>query len=261
MSLSSMNIAGSGLLSQSAKLDVISNNLANATTDGFKRSQASFADTLTQALQVPGGTGSGVGIGFGTGVALSAVRPDFEQGPLNETGRELDLAISGDGFFVVTDATGASRFARAGNFSVNADGQLVLPSDQGGLPVEPGIVIPDDANTVTISPDGTVSVSRSGQDGTEVVGQLQAARFLNPEGLVQLGGNLFAESGASGAAEMGVFGEDGCGSLQQGALEGSNVEYANELIELISSQRAFQFNAQVIQASNERLRIVASLND
>ena len=255
MSLRALNIAATGLLGHGRGLDLTSNNLANLTTDGFKRSRGVFADLVNRGVG-----GIGPSASFGLGTQLTATQLDFAQGPIRPTERELDVAITGPGFFSVRAGDGAERFTRAGNFTLNADGELVLPTPEGSLPLQPPIRIPADATGVSIGSDGTVSVTRGNDGEAAIVGQLEAARFVNPEGLEQLGSNLFAASGASGAANVGPFGQDGFGSLQQGALEGANVEPAQELVALITNQRAFELSSEAFRAANENLRLVTNLN-
>jgi flagellar basal-body rod protein FlgG len=251
-----LNAGAAGLLAQSQRLAVTADNVANISTTGFKRARVNFADLFSTVVQPPGANGDGsLGIAFGQGVAVAAIQNDFGQGRLISTGRTLDVAIQGLGFFAVSDPAGNTVFSRAGNLTLNADGELTL----NGLPIQPGIAIPADATEVAIAPDGTVAATRSGARAPEVVGQLEAVRFVNPEGLVQLGENLLASSAASGEPVVGVFGSDGFGVVQQGFLEGSNVEPVAELVDLIVNQQAFVLNARVVEAADERLRLLSEL--
>lgn len=245
----------SGLRSQSQSLDITANNLANAATTGFKSSRANFQDLLYNSLSNGGvgGAGPGLGISFGGGTALSSTQLDFAQGPLQSTGQPYDVAINGRGFFAVTDNDGNRFFTRAGNFTLNADGMLTLPTSSGGLGLEPPIRIPDGTANVSIGPQGAVVA-----DGVEV-GRIAAVGFINPEGLEQIGDNLFAETGASGAPFVGQFGQEGFGSLSQGYLEGSNVDTVEQIINLITTQQFFSLDAQVVRSANEELQTVLGL--
>jgi flagellar basal-body rod protein FlgG len=244
------------MITQSLALDVNANNLANTNTDGFKASRANFQDLVYQSLGGSlGGSGApGVGLSGGSGASISSIQVDFSQGPIRPTGIRTDVAINGPGFFQVADGEGNLRYSRAGNFTLNGNGELVLPTSGGGLPVQPPMQIPAGTGTIGIAADGTVTA-----DGA-VVGQLQAAGFLNPEGLLQLGNNLFAETGASGPPLLGNFAADGFGSLQQGALEGSNVDVTEEIVTLIQEQQVFNLNSEVVRAANQRLQLLTTLN-
>lgn len=262
MSFRALNIGATGLSAQSQKLDVVANNLANSNTDGFKASRASFENLVGQAMRTAGAgqtSPTGVGLSVGGGVSFSSTQTDFTQGPLRETGRPLDAAIAGDGFFAVADAQGNTLYTRAGNFSLNANGDLVLPTSSGSRLVLPGVNIPAGASDVAIGPDGTVSALLPGSQTPRALGQLQGARFINPEGLLQLGDNLLAETGVSGPPLPAAFGQDGLGVLQQGFLEGSNVEAVEEIVELINTQQAFALSAQAFQAANQNLLTVRSI--
>lgn len=252
MSFRALTIGASGLSAQGQRLNVISNNVANSQTDGFRRMRADFATLLGNASQATGP----VGTGAGGGVTVGATVTDFRQGPLRQTGRDLDAAIAGPGFFEVADDQGNRFLTRAGNFTQSADGELVLPTN-GGLRVQPPIAVPANATQVSIAGDGTVSGVVDGQ--AQQLGQLQAVRVQNPDGLAQLPGNLFTETAASGNAERGGFGADGFGSVQQGFLEGSNVEAVTELTDLLQAQSAFQFDAEIIRSVNERLQLLTQL--
>ncbi|RIK79813.1 MAG: flagellar basal-body rod protein FlgG, partial [Planctomycetota bacterium] len=202
-------------------------------------------------------TATGTSIGLGSKV--SSVQTNFEQGEFNITGGPLDWAIEGDGFFQVTDSDGTIVYTRAGNFSQNAQGQLVMGSASTGRLLEPSIQIPQDATEIVVSPDGIVSVRQPGQSALSQVGQLQLATFVDPEGLLKLGENLYAETEASGAATVGNPGVQGVGRVRQGTLEISNVEPVEELIDLITTQRAFELNSQAVQAGDQMLQLVANL--
>lgn len=255
MSLQALLTGANGMLTQSQALEVNANNLANTNTDGFKSSRANFQDLFYQSIAgAGGGSGPGLGASFGSGAAISSIQVNFSQGPLRPTGLPTDVAISGEGFFTVADANGNRSYTRAGNFTSNADGQLVLPSSAGGLLLQPPIRIPDGTATIGINPDGVVTA-----DG-QVVGQLEANRFLNPEGLSQTGDRLFVETGASGPPIAGNFGADEFGRLQQGFLEGSNVDVTQEIVTLIEEQQVFSLNSEVVRAANQRLQLLTTLN-
>ena len=217
------------------QLSVIANNLANAETVAFKRSHVVLESGSYRHETVPGtmdstGQYAPLGISVGTGVQVAGIRTDFRQGPLMQTGRNLDLAIDGRGFFQVADpATGEIRYTRAGNFCKNANGDLVIGSAKTGRLIEPAISIPQDAVAVVVSPEGIVSVRQPGTQSLCEIGQIQLAHFINPEGLLKQGENLYGETDASGAPVQGNPGQPAFGRLQQGALEGSNVQLQREL--------------------------------
>lgn len=255
--------AASGLSALSTKLDVVANNLANVNTQGFKSSRANFQDLLYIERAQPGvenanGDQRPTGLFVGLGVKVAGTQVNFNQGAPITTERQLDVMIEGLGFFQVGVEDGETAYTRAGNFSLNSDGELVLATDVGRR-LEPNITIPDDAQTITIAPDGRVSVSIRGQAEPDEVGQIQLANFINPAGLNQIGENLFTESEASGPPIIGDPTQDQFGSLQQGRLESSNVDATFELIELIRTQRAFEMNSQAIRAADETLRAVGQL--
>jgi len=247
------------------KLDVIANNLANIETTSFKRCRANFEDLFYRHERMPGmedsaGQLTPTGISIGLGSRVSSVQTNFVQGAFQQTGNHLDVAIEGRGFFQVIDpATGNTLYTRAGNFSRNAEGQLVIGSASTGRLLQPSITIPQDATEIVISPEGKVSVRQPGSTRLTQVGNIELASFVNPEGLLKLGENLYAETDASGAPRNGTPGQDGLGVLRQGALEASNVEPVTELIDLITTQRAFELNSQAIQAGDQIMQVVANL--
>lgn len=248
--------AASGMVAQQTHIDTIAHNMANVGTTGFRRSRAEFQDLIYQNVRTPGGrTGDGgtlpTGIQIGQGTRTVSTEFMHTQGALQSTGNPLDLAIEGEGFFQVTRPGGEVAFTRAGNLKLDNNGQLVTVD---GMPIEPAITVPQDATSVTISPDGTISVTQPGSSQSMELGQLQIARFPNPGGLEALGRSLFRPTDASGQALTVQPGQEGAGTLSQGFLEGSNVEVVNEMIDLISSQRAYEINQRVIQASDEMLR-------
>lgn len=252
MPFRTFDIGVSGVLAQSASLGVTANNLANLSTTGFKSSRANFQDTLYHSLRAATpGSAIGVGVAYGSGVAISSIQPNFNQGPIAQTGQPLDVAINGQGFFVVSDSEGNTYYTRSGAFTTDANGRLTLASGAVAYVIEPPIVIPPGATNIGVAPDGTVSAVVDGSP--VVVGQLAAARFINEEGLAQVGNNLFAETGASGAPNLGVFSQNGFGSLVQGSLEGSNVDATAEIIDLITTQSAFSLNVESIRAADREV--------
>lgn len=257
----SLWIAKTGLDAQQTNLDVIANNLANAATTGYKRTKPVFEDLLYQTLRAAGGPTGGQsqapsGLQVGTGVRAGAAERMFLQGALTSTGNQLDLAINGQGFFQVTLPDGQTAYTRDGNFSRDAQGQLV---NQSGYVLAPGITIPANATGIVISETGQVSVQLPGQVALNQVGELQLARFVNPGGLASIGGNLLVETAASGAPQPGLPGTDGAGTLRQSYVEASNVNVAEELVSLIQAQRAYEVNARAITASDQMLQKLAQL--
>ena len=263
MSSISLQSAASGLSALSNKLDVVSNNLANVNTTGFKSSRANFQDLLYIERQQPGienanGDQRPIGNYVGLGVQVAGTQLSFEQGSPIATDRPLDIMIDGLGFLQVGIEEGQTAYTRAGNLTQNADGELVLANDVGRR-LEPNITIPDDAQTISIGSDGRIFVSLPGEPEPQEVGQLQLASFVNPAGLSQIGENLFTETSASGAPIVGEPSAGHFGRIVQGQLESSNVNATFELIELIRTQRAFEMNSQAIRAADETLRSVAQL--
>lgn len=264
MSVQTLYTAATGMQSLETRLDVIANNLANVNTVGFKKGRANFEDLFYRHEVLPGsldaaGNPTPVGTSIGLGVRVSSVQTDQAQGAFQDTGGELDLAIVGKGFLQVTDPTGQIQYTRAGNLSQNANGQLVVASAGTGRLVEPQITIPNDATGVVINPDGVVMVQQAGTTALSQIGQLQLAMFINPEGLLKLGENLYQETDASGAPTLANPQQNGAGALRQGMLEASNVEPVQELIDLITTQRSFELNSQMVQAGDQILQLVANL--
>jgi len=266
MAIIALSSAATGLSAQSTNLDIIANNLANSNTPGFKASRANFQDLIYQELKVPGveqspGVRRPIGLYIGLGVKVSGTQLDFRQGAAIETGRDLDLLIDGSGFFQVeisADVGDGIGYTRAGNFTINRDGELVLASDQGRRLI-PSLSIPPDAIDISISTVGIVSVQLPGQIEPSVIGTIETATFINPTGLRQIGENLYVTSAASGDPSVGDPGQDARGLLQQGFLEGSNVDPVTELVALIRTQRAFEFNSQALQAADEALQQIGNL--
>jgi flagellar basal-body rod protein FlgG len=242
-------------------IDVISNNLANVSTSGFKKSRADFQDLLYQTLRSPGVSSSAdtqvpTGIQVGHGVRPAATQKMFTQGEFQTTENELDMAIEGDGFFQVVQPNGETAYTRAGSFKIDSDGRVVT-SD--GFPMEPEITIPTDAISLSIGTDGTVSVLLANEtEGTEI-GQIELADFTNPAGLKSIGRNLYLPTASSGDATVGTPGEDGYGTIAQGYLELSNVSVVDEMVNMIVAQRAYETNSKTIQASDEMLQTATNL--
>lgn len=266
MAVIAMQSAASGLRALDTRLDVIANNLANVNTEGFKTSRANFEDLLYIERGQPGvenanGDQRPTGLFVGLGVRVSGTQQDFTQGsPV--PGGELDMMIEGKGFFKVSVendlGVGGYAFTRAGNFTKNSDGEIVLANSDGRR-LEPGITIPDNARSITIDKSGRVLYSAPGQAEPVEAGQLELSIFINEAGLTQAGANLWVESAASGPPIDGEPGTQNFGSITQGSLEGSNVDPSRELIELIRTQRAFEMNSQAIRAADETLQSVAQL--
>ena len=235
---------------------VIANNLANVNTTGFKRDRAQF-ETLAYQQVVQKGAASdqqnkfATGLSLGTGVAISGTARIDTQGSLQTTGNAMDLAIEGVGYFQVEMPDGSTAYTRAGNFNLTAEGQMVT-SD--GLPLKPQIQVPQGATAVTIGADGTVSATLSGQAEPNELGKIETASFVNSAGLESIGNNLLKETAASGAPITGAAGEEGRGVLRQGALEGSNVNIVEELVDMIETQRAYEVNSKMIKATDEMLQ-------
>ena len=258
----SLSIAATGMLAQQLNVEVISNNIANINTTGFKRQRAEFHDLLYQDLLRAGtnssdtGTVVPSGIQIGLGVKPAAVYRITDQGNITITDNALDLAVNGKGFFAVELPSGETGYTRSGAFGRSADGDLVTAN---GYIVQPGITIPDDAVDITINAQGEVLISLQGQTAPQSVGQIELANFPNEAGLQAIGDNLFLETRASGIATIGSPGTPGFGDIQQGALETSNVNVVAEITNLITAQRAYEMNSRVIQASDEMLSSVAQL--
>ncbi len=258
--------AASGLNALNTRLDVIANNIANSNTVGYKASRANFQDLVYIERSLPGvenanGDQRPTGTYVGLGVRVSGTQVSFRQGAPLTTDNKLDLLIDGPGFFQVNvdDAVGGgTAYTRAGNFTLNAEGEIVLANDQGRR-LTPVIALDEDVINIEIDQNGRVFVLRPGQTELEEVGQLQIATFMNPAGLRQIGENLFVESPASGAALLGEPGTDARGRIRQGQLEGANVDPTRELIELIRTQRAFEMNSQTIRAADEALQQIGQL--
>ena len=257
----SLWISKTGMEAQQTQLDHISNNLANTATNGYKKSHAVFEDLMYQNLRQAGANSTEqttlpTGLQVGLGTRAVATSRSFSQGNLQQSSNTLDVAVRGSGFFEVQMPDGTPGYTRDGSFQVDPNGQLVT---NNGYVVQPGITIPAQAQSVTIANDGTVSVTLPGQSTAQAIGQLQTASFVNPAGLDPMGGNLFAETTASGTANSGTPGANGLGSLQQGFVETSNVNVVEELVSMIQTQRAYEMNSKSIQTSDQMLQKLSQL--
>lgn len=257
----SLWISKTGLDAQQTQMDVIANNLANVSTNGFKRSRAVFEDLLYQTLRQPGAQSSQQtqlpsGLQIGTGVRPVATERIFTQGNLQQTGNSKDVAIQGQGFFQVLMPDGTIAYTRDGSFQSDAQGQLVTSS---GFQVQPNITIPVNALSITIGRDGTVSVTEPGTANPVQVGTLQVATFINPVGLQAMGENLYVETAASGSPNINTPGIDGAGLLNQGYVETSNVNVVEELVNMIQTQRAYEINSKAIQTSDQMLQRLSQM--
>ncbi len=258
----SLSIGATGMLAQQMNVEVISNNIANMNTTGYKRGRTEFHDLLYQDLRRVGSASSDAGtivpsgVQVGLGVKAAAVYRITEQGNISITDNTFDLAINGKGYFQVELPSGETGYTRAGSFQLSPDGDLVTPD---GYLVQPGITIPIDSTGVTVNASGEVWADIEGQVAPTLVGQLELANFANEAGLEAIGDNLFKETAASGAANVAAPGTAGYGTILQGALETSNVNVVQEITNLITAQRAYEMNSKVIQASDEMMRSVSQM--
>ena len=257
-----LSIAATGMQAQQLNVEVISHNIANMNTTGFKRQRAEFSDMLYQNLERPGGSSSAsgnvlpLGIQVGVGVRTDAIGRVTAQGNITNSENPYDLAISGRGYFQVSLPSGQTAYTRAGNLAVNADGALVTAD---GYLLEPSITVPQEAVGVQITRDGVVEVTMAGQTDPQQVGQIEIANFINPAGLEAIGDNLYLETPASGTVNTATPGSPGFGTLMQGYLELSNVNAVEEISSLIVAQRAYEMNARVITAADEMLQSTTQL--
>ncbi len=266
MAIIALQSASTGLSALNTALDVTANNLANVNTPGFKESRTNFQDLMYIERAQPGTENANsdqrpTGLYIGLGVKVSGTQQNFEQGSPLSTGRMLDVMVEGNGFFRVAtenELGGGTGYTRAGNFTLNSDGEIVMANDQGRR-LQPVVTIPEDAQSISISSNGVVTVTTPGDIDPREVGRLELTSFINPSGLESVGENLWVETAASGSPQNGEPGTDNRGTLKQGMLEASNVDPTKELIELIRTQRAFDMNSQTIRAADEVLRTVSQL--
>jgi len=259
--MQSLWIAKTGLDAQQTQLDVVSNNLANVSTNGFKRSRAVFEDLLYQTIRPAGAQSSQQtqvpeGLQVGTGVRMVATARLHTQGNMQQTANQFDLAVSGSGFFQIQMPDGTNAYTRDGSLHMDAQGQLV---NSNGYPLSPAITIPANTQSVTVAPDGTISVTQQGAAAPVQVGTVQLANFINPAGLQALGQNVYAETAASGTATTGTPGTNGLGTINQGFVETSNVNVVEEMVSMIQTQRAYEINSKAIQASDQMLQKLSQL--
>ncbi len=257
----SLWISKTGMEAQQTQLDAISNNLANASTNGYKRSHAVFEDLMYQNLRQAGANSTDqttlpTGLQLGLGTRAVATSRSFSQGNLQQSSNPLDVAVSGQGFFQLQMPDGTTGYTRDGSFQVSATGQLV---NNNGYTVQPGITIPANSTSVTIGNDGTVSVVLPTQATPQTVGKIQIANFVNPAGLDPKGQNIYAETAASGTPNAGTAGQNGLGTLQQGFVETSNVNVVEELVGMIQTQRAYELNSKAIKTSDDMLARLTQL--
>lgn len=257
--MQALNTAATGMSAQQLNVEVIANNIANITTSGFKRQRAEFGDLLYLNVRRPGATSSDIGtvvpsgVQIGVGTRAQAVYRIQTQGQLQFTENPLDIAIDGEGFFNVELPNGETAYTRAGAFALNDEGEIVTPD---GFVVEPGVTVPDDAIAIDINRNGSVFVKLDNQEDLVEVGQLQLSIFVNPNGLDAIGDNFFLVTEASGDAIDGFAGDIGFGTIEQGALESSNVDVVNEITDMITAQRAYEMNSKVIQTVDEMFNVL-----
>jgi len=257
---SSLWVAKTGLDAQQTRMDVISNNLANANTTGYKSARASFQDLVYQNLRQPGGqtteqTQAPSGLMLGTGVRVAGSEKLFTQGNIEQTGNSLDVAIQGRGFLQVTMPDGSIAYTRDGSLHMDQNGQIVTAN---GYAVDPAISVPANAQSITIGSDGTISVSVPGQAATQQIGTVQLADFINPAGLQPNGDNLYLETASSGSPQIGQPGLNGLGTLAQGALESSNVNVVEQMVNMIETQRTYEMNSKAVSAADSMLQFLTN---
>ncbi|MGD6739583.1 flagellar basal-body rod protein FlgG [Photobacterium leiognathi] len=256
---SALWVSKTGMAAQDTKMTAISNNLANVNTVGFKRDRVVFEDLFYSIQRQPGAQVDQLnqlpsGVQLGSGVRVVGTQKVFTQGNSQNTQQQLDLAVMGSGFFQIENSDGEVMFSRNGQFHVNSEGLMV---NGQGLPLQPQIQIPEEANSISIGVDGIVTATLAGDPEPQELGQITLAKFINPAGLEAIGGNLYKETQASGQAQEIIAGTDGAGSLKQGALEGSNVQVVEEMVDMITTQRAYEMNAKVVSAADDMLKFVA----
>ncbi len=259
--INSLWISKTGMEAQQMQLDVISNNLANVSTNGFKRANAVFEDLMYQNLRQVGSNSSEqsqlpTGLQVGLGVRTVATSRSFAQGNLQQSSNKLDVAVQGNGFFQVTMPDGTTNYTRDGSFQVDSQGRLVTAT---GLPIANGVTVPANATSIAIGGDGTVTAQIPGNVAPQAIGTIALASFINPAGLDPKGQNLYAESTASGQPNSGTPGANGLGTLMQGFVETSNVNVVQELVTMIQTQRAYEMNSKAIQTSDQMLQKLGQL--
>lgn len=259
--LRSLFIAATGMEAQKLNIDVISNNLANVNTPGFKKSRADFQDLLYQTLRAPGassaeGTQVPSGVQVGLGVKTVAVQKNFSQGDFAQTGNSLDLVIEGGGFFQILQPDGTIAYSRSGAFKLDSEGRVV---NSDGYPLEPGITVPANTLSISVGSDGKMMAQQPGGNTPTEIGQIELARFINPGGLSSQGKNLYVNTAASGEATTGNPATEGFGTISQGFIELSNVNVVEEMVNMIVSQRAYEINSKAVQASDEMLQVANNL--
>lgn len=257
----SLWISKTGLDAQQTQMDVIANNLANVSTNGFKRSRAVFEDLLYQNIRQPGAQSSQQtqlpsGLQLGTGVKPVATERNFTQGNLQQTSNDKDIAIQGDGFFQVLLPDGSTAYTRDGSFQIDSQGQLVTAS---GFTIQPAVTIPANAQSFSVGRDGVISVTLPNSSAVTQIGSIQLATFINPAGLMAKGENLYVETAASGNANANAPGTNGAGILSQGYVETSNVNVVEELVNMIQTQRAYEINSKAITTSDQMLQKLAQM--
>ena len=257
----SLWISKTGLDAQQTQMDVIANNLANVSTNGFKRSRAVFEDLLYQNIRQPGAQSSQQtqlpsGLQLGTGVKPVATERNFTQGNLQQTSNDKDIAIQGDGFFQVLLPDGSTAYTRDGSFQIDSQGQLVTAS---GFSIQPAVSIPANAQSFSVGRDGVISVTLANSSAVTQIGSIQLATFINPAGLMAKGENLYVETAASGNANANAPGTNGAGILSQGYVETSNVNVVEELVNMIQTQRAYEINSKAITTSDQMLQKLAQM--
>ncbi len=256
-----MMTAATGMEAQQLYMDTISNNLANVNTVGFKRSKIEFQDLMYQTMKEPGvrnfeGGMTPAGIETGLGVRVAATQKIFQQGPLSGTENELDWAVQGEGLFQITLPDGGTAYTRDGTFKLSSDGTIVSSS---GFPISPSMTVPSGSTNLQVSQDGKVSIILPGEQTSTEIGQIELARFINPSGLRSLGGNLFSASDASGDPVISMPGEEGTGTILQKFTESSNVQVIDEMVNMISAQRAYEIISKSIQAGEDMLQVANNL--
>jgi flagellar basal-body rod protein FlgG len=256
-----LRTAATGMMAQQLNVELISNNLANVNTTGFKKTRPEFQDLMYQTIKTSGSADQGrsadvTEIQIGNGTVPIATMRNFSQGDISPTNNPLDMSIQGEGFFQVRRTDGSTAFTRDGTFRISSDGELV---NAQGYVIEPGIVFSSNTESISVAKDGTIEVTESGQSGSTKIGQLELAKFINPAGLHAIGNNLYLESSASGKPIVSTPGSEGFGELTQGALESSNVDVVEEMISMIVAQRAYEINSKTVKTVEEMLAMANNL--